>query len=103
VAVAELVHAGYLRSNGLSEIRVATIPHAVTSSCISLCSLANGLLLSIAKYSDSTRSAGILPAREKGRKDGGATKNSCHYILQTSVVCGDECSVDLLRNSLLGG
>jgi hypothetical protein len=42
-------------------------------------------LLSIAKHRDKARSAGILPAREKCRQDGGATINGCHYILQSSV------------------
>jgi hypothetical protein len=33
-------------------------------------------LLSIAEHSDKPRSAGILPAREKCRLEGGATKTS---------------------------
>jgi len=40
----------------------------------------------MAKYSDKGRSAGILPAREKCRQDGVATKNGCHYILQSSAI-----------------
>ena len=42
-------------------------------------------LLSIALYSDKARSAGILPAREKCRQDGGATINGCHHIFQSSI------------------
>jgi len=60
-------------------------------------------LLRIAEYSDKARSAGILPAREKCRQDGGATKDGCHCILQSSIGGPWRKPKDALRSAEVRG
>ena len=42
-------------------------------------------LIEDAEHSDGRRNAGILPAPEKRRPDGGVTVMGCHPMLQSSV------------------